>query len=81
METSPQLHDSLGPICSPSVSPVSLTSKIESSCVYTVVFPRDGGEEGHLAVYYTSPQSFIITFLIRWLNNFGDFGCASFYRP
>ena len=28
---------------------------------------------GHWAVYYTSPQSFIITFLIRWLKNFGDF--------
>ena len=24
------------------------------------------------AVNYTSPQSFIITFLIRWLNNFED---------
>ena len=24
-------------------------------------------------VYHTSPQSFRITFLIRWLNNFGDF--------
>ena len=28
-------------------------------------------ERGTLAVYYTSPQSFIITFFIRWLNNFG----------
>ena len=27
---------------------------------------------GHWAVYYTSPQSFIITFFICWLNNFGD---------
>ena len=25
------------------------------------------------SVYYTSPKSFIITFLIRRLNNFGDF--------
>ena len=24
-------------------------------------------------VYYTSPQSFTINFLIRWLNNFDDF--------
>ena len=23
-----------------------------------------------MAVYYTSPQSFLITFFIRWLNNF-----------
>ncbi len=28
------------------------------------------GGRGQWAVYYTSPQSFII--LIRWLNNFGD---------
>ena len=28
---------------------------------------------GHWAVYYTSPQSFIITIYIRWINNFGDF--------
>ena len=28
--------------------------------------------ERQWAVYYTSPQSFIITFLICWLNNFGD---------
>ena len=28
---------------------------------------------GHWAVYYTSLQSFIITFFIRWLCNFGDF--------
>ena len=27
------------------------------------------GGKGHCAVYYTSPQSF----LIRWLNNFRDF--------
>ena len=30
-------------------------------------------EMGQWAVYYTSPQSFIIRFLICWLNNFGDF--------
>ncbi len=28
---------------------------------------------GHWAVYYNSTQSFIITFLIRWLNNIWDF--------
>ena len=27
----------------------------------------------HWAVYYTSHQSFIITFLIFWLYNFGAF--------
>ena len=31
------------------------------------------GGRGHWAVYYTSPQSFIITLLISWLNNFGEF--------
>ena len=31
------------------------------------------GGRGHWTVYYTSPQSFIIAFLIRWPNNFGDF--------
>ena len=31
-------------------------------------------ERGQLAVYYTSPQSFKLCFLIRWLNNFGDVG-------
>ena len=31
------------------------------------------GGSGHWSVYYTSPQSFIITFHICWLNNFGDF--------
>ena len=33
------------------------------------------GGRGHLAVYDTSPQTFEINFLIRWLNNFGDFHC------
>ena len=33
---------------------------------------RQGGR-GQWAVYYTSPQSCIIRFLIRWLNNFGDY--------
>ena len=28
---------------------------------------------GQWAVYYTSPQSFKVTFLIRWLNNIEDF--------
>ena len=28
---------------------------------------------GHCAVYYNSHPKFIITFFIRWLNNFGDF--------
>ena len=27
----------------------------------------------HWDVYYTSPQSFTMTFFIRWLNKFGDF--------
>ena len=31
------------------------------------------GERGNWAVYYTSPQSFKLTFSYRWLNNFGDF--------
>ena len=70
MEISPQLHDSLGPVCSPSVSPVSLTSKIKSSCAYNC-FSQGG--RGHWEVYYTSPQSFIITFLTRLFNNFWDF--------
>ena len=30
-------------------------------------------ERGQMAVYNTSPQSFIIEFLICWLNNFGEF--------
>ena len=32
-----------------------------------------GRDRGHRAVYYTGPQSFLITFFIRWLNNIGDF--------
>ena len=28
---------------------------------------------GHCAVYYNSHPKFIITFFIRWLNNFADF--------
>ena len=40
------------------------------------------GGRGHLVVYYTGPQSFIISFLIRWLNNFGkllwNFDCGNF---
>ena len=28
---------------------------------------------GHWTVYYTSPQSFLISFSFRWLNNFRDY--------
>ena len=31
------------------------------------------GRRGHWDVYYNHLQSFIITFLSRWLNNFGEF--------
>ena len=31
------------------------------------------GGTGHWAVYYTSPQSIIIFFLIRWRSNFGNY--------
>ena len=34
------------------------------------IFSQRERERGKWAVYYTSPQSLIITFLIRWLNNF-----------
>ena len=41
------------------------------SCQYSVYCNQEG--RGKWAVYYTSPKSFIIKFLICWLNNFGDF--------
>ena len=31
------------------------------------------GRRRHWAVYCTSPQSLLISFLIRWFNNFGNF--------
>ena len=37
---------------------------------------RQGGMQGGMGlwtVYYTSPQSFLITLLICWLKNSGDF--------
>ena len=41
-------------------------------CTQESLYARQGGR-GHWAVYYTSPPSFIITFSIRWLKNFGDY--------
>ena len=41
-------------------------------CVMSLYIFGQGGR-GHWAIYYTSPQVFTITFLIRCLNNFGDF--------
>ena len=35
--------------------------------------PEREKERGQWAVCFTSPQSYIITFLIRWLKNVGDF--------
>ena len=36
---------------------------------FTQVCRKEGGVIG----LYTRPQSFIVMFLIRWLNNFGDY--------
>ena len=38
---------------------------------FTLGFMQGGRE--HWNIYYTSPQSVIITFFIRWLDNFRDF--------
>ena len=40
--------------------------------VFFICFWMQGGMD-NWSVYYTSPQSLVITFFIRWLNNFGDF--------
>ena len=46
-----------------------------SAKAYSTLLTHQLNQEGrgHWALYYTSPQSLIIMFLIRWLNNLGDF--------
>ena len=57
---------------------IGYESKILSRIVYVNVekFVATAGTQGwrgYWAVYYNSPKSFIITFFICWLINFGDF--------
>ena len=42
-------------------------------CLHVFVCGYKQGGRKHQAVYYTIPKVSILTCLIRWLNNFGDF--------
>ena len=53
------------------IDKVSKKEKFPWSIGYSDFSKYQAGR-GHWVVYYTSPQNFIITVSLRWLNNLGD---------
>ena len=54
-------------VCVPYTFLISFNSPLKLCKLFSA------GREGILSVYCTSPQSYVITFLMGWINNFGDF--------